>query len=180
MCTFHVLLSLSKFLCIWAADLFQDPSGQTSYTLQKHLIVFFQKWLRHVRAKISLFDNGAWGLSIQGGILLRCVQCWPPDMYTAQHKSSSCASENVTQSTQCSQNLVVWRAGPGSLTANLQRADRPGRACQRERANGQELLPPWLYKAKHWALRLSLNYEKLGVMLILHMREDGAFSLGPR
>jgi len=91
---------------------FRSQSGRTSYILQKHLIIFFQKWLRHFRAKISLFENGVWGLSIQGGILLCCVQCWPPDMYTVWHKSSSCASENVTQSTQCSENRVLWGVGP--------------------------------------------------------------------
>lgn len=96
---------------------------------------FFQKWLRHFRAKISLFDNGAEAYLFREAIQLRCVCCWPPDMYTAQHKSSSCTSENVTQSTQCSGNHVLCRASPGSVSTNLWRADRLRRACQCERAN---------------------------------------------
>lgn len=137
----------------------QEPSGQTSYILQNNLIIFSQKWLRHFRAKISLFDNGAGAYLFREAIQLYCVWCWPPDIYTAQHKSSPCTSENATQSTQCSGDHVLWRASLGSVSTNLQRAGRLGRACQCERANNQELLAPWLYSAANWALRLCKLWE---------------------
>lgn len=88
------------------------------------IIWFCQKWLRHFRAKISLFDNGAGAYLFREAIQLCCLWCWPPDTYTAQHKSSSCTSENVTQSTQCSGNHILYRASLGSVSRNLQRADR--------------------------------------------------------
>lgn len=122
-------------------------------------IWFFQKWLRHFRAKMSLFDNGAGAYLFREAIQLWCVWCWPPDMYTAQHKSSSCTSENVTQSTQCSRNHVLCRVSPASVNTNLQRAERLGRVCQCERANNQEPLAPWLCSATNWALRLSKLWE---------------------
>lgn len=119
-------------------------------------ISFFQKWLRHFRAKISLFDNGAGTYLFRESIQLCCIWCWPPDMYTAQHKSSSCTSENATQSTQCSGNRILCRASPGWVSTNLQRTDRLGRACQCERANNQEPLALW---QTNWVLRLSKLWE---------------------
>lgn len=148
------------------------------------IIWCFQKWLRHFRAKISLFDKGAGAYlfrEFREAIQLCCIWCWPPDMHTAQHKTSSCTSENVTQSTQCSGNHVLYPS-PGSVSTNLQRADRfcsalkGGLASVRGQIIRRHLLLDYIVQqTEHWDC---LNCEKLGV-LILHMEEAAGFFLGP-
>lgn len=156
--------------CVYEeADLFQKPSGQTSYILQKHLIIFFEKWLRHFRAKISLFGNGAWSLGL--GLI-----------YSGRHTALLCSVLTSRYVHSATQKLLLcfWKCHP-KHTVLWKLCSVEGWSgiseCKlaKSRQTG-EGLPAWRGKWSGATSSLIIRSNKLSTETVLKLSEARCYS----
>lgn len=169
--------TVSEFLCIPGSWPHSGAKRLNKLHFTKSPNHIFQKWFRNLRAKIW-----EWDLSIPKAyhFAVFCVDiqiC--THMYSPTQKFLLCFWKCHPKHT------LLWKpcSGEGWFKISEYKLgeDRPRRTVTAASVEGQMVIQStrWLYKAPNRTLMLSLNYQKLSLILILHMREDLNFAFSP-